>query len=268
MRRRGRARRRGRRTGPRSSAGGSAPSRPASPGAVKAARGRVAVLPCSQLLGELPCPPRRYDAQLSPQPLRQPRVRRERGGAVSGLGEQPHQPARGLLRQRVRADVLAGPAECDVAARGLRQPRQQRGDVLAVLVAERDRPVAVQPRGAPRPCTARAPPRPAASARPARRPTPRASATVSRSATTTSPSSRRSSCSAVRSDARALDSSTSGQKRDASSSRGCAPGCNASHASSSRAGRPAGVRTVAVGLDAELPEEPHAQHARSLPPHS
>ena len=74
----------------------------------------------------------------------------------------------------------------------------------------------------------------------------------------------RSAQSALRRLARALSSSTSGQKRGATSERGCRPGLSASQPRSD-SGRPRRERpALAVDLGLDLAHETHAQHRQSV----
>ena len=89
---------------------------------------------------------RRGDRQLGPQPLGEPPVRGDRGGAVAARREPRDQVAVRLLRQRLERHALAGAGDRGGMVAGGRGPLgqlgQQRAAGRALLVARHREPVA------------------------------------------------------------------------------------------------------------------------------
>ena len=183
-----------------------------------------------------------------------------------------HQVARRLLVERVERQPAARPADRRGGVGAAAASRASAdGEPLGVLVAGLEHPVVVEvgeQRAAVQRDRGLEPPGGTCASNSARsvsqrRPMRSRPATSASSA----PSARRSAQAALRSEARALESRTSGQKRAATAPRGCSPGCSASQPSRLQARRLAGATTAtAVDLGLQLPEEPHMQHRPTLHP--
>ena len=230
----GAAGRRGRTAGsapePHDSRRGPPAAAPASPSAV-AATPRGSPRPAAGR-------PRRCDRQRAPQALGQPGVGGERGRAVAAGREPAHEPAVRLLAQRIERDLgtRAAYGFGRVAGRSppLRERFERLEDALAVGVARPGGPILLQA-GQQLAVAERERVGGAAGGhqrfegegvhrRPASGPG-RPSRVAIRCASAPGPSARRSAHTALRRLARALVSSTSGQKRAASVPRSCPPGC-------------------------------------------
>ena len=194
---------------------------------------------------------RRREPQLRPQTLGQPVVHGQRRRAVAVGGVVLHEVAGRRLVERIELEPPPRVPDRERrrgrlplrAARGRRSAWPSGGRAPRAPSPGRDRRGAARGTARRRPRGRRAARSSSSSCRSVVHRRPTRSLPATRKSAPSGPSARRSAQAALRSEARALASSTSGQKRAASAPRGCSPGCSASQASSSQARLLAGCST-------------------------